>query len=74
MAPSSIEPGVNAAEKPRWELEQIAVALRGLQFGEVTAIVQDGVVIQVNRLERRRLRKLRRGSNEPAAESRDGGE
>jgi hypothetical protein len=70
MAPSSTEPGPTSAEKPRWELEQIAVALRGLQFGEVTAIVQDGVVIQVNRLERRRLRKLRRSepTTEPAGE------
>ncbi len=30
-------------------------ALRGLQFGTVTLIVQDGLVIQVDRTEKRRL-------------------
>jgi hypothetical protein len=29
-------------------------ALRGLQFGEVKLIVQDGVVVQVERVERKR--------------------
>ena len=36
---------------------EIADALRGLQFGQVTVIVQDGLVVQVERLEKRRLRK-----------------
>lgn len=38
-------------------LDQIRRALTGLQFGEVTVVVQDGVVVQVERTERRRLRK-----------------
>ncbi len=37
-------------------LEQIRRALQGLQFGEVSVIVQDGVVVQLERRERRRLR------------------
>ena len=32
-------------------------ALRGLQFGTVTLIVQDGLVIQVDRTERTRVRR-----------------
>ena len=36
-------------------LERIRAALRGLRFGTVTAIVQDGVVIQVDRTEKVRL-------------------
>ena len=36
-------------------LERIASALRGLRFGTVTAVVQDGVVVQVERTERVRL-------------------
>jgi hypothetical protein len=44
----------------RSALEEIAGALRGLQFGEVTIIVQDGVIVQLDRLERRRLRAPRR--------------
>ena len=36
-------------------LETIVDALRGLQFGTVTAVVQDGVVVQVERIEKRRI-------------------
>jgi hypothetical protein len=38
-------------------LEQIGGALRGLQFGNVNVIVQDGVVVQIDRTEKLRLRK-----------------
>lgn len=41
-------------------LEQIRQALAGLQFGTISIIVQDGVVIQLERTERRRLRKNER--------------
>jgi hypothetical protein len=37
-------------------LEHIRDALRGLRFGLVSIIVQDGVVIQIERTERKRLR------------------
>ena len=36
-------------------LERIRDALRGLRFGTVSVIVQDGVVVQVERTERLRL-------------------
>ena len=38
-------------------LQQVEHALRGLQFGTVTVIVQDGVPIQVERTEKRRLKR-----------------
>jgi hypothetical protein len=38
-------------------MEQIRLALRGLRFGEVAIVVQDGVVIQIERTERTRLRR-----------------
>jgi len=38
-------------------LEQIEEALHGLRFGQVTITVQDGVVVQIDRLERTRLQK-----------------
>ena len=38
-------------------LERITAALRGLRYGTVTAVVQDGVVVQVERTERFRLEK-----------------
>ncbi len=37
-------------------LQQIGVALRGLRFGSVNVIVQDGVVVQIDRTEKIRLR------------------
>ena len=39
------------------ELAQIRDALRGLRFGAVNIIVQDGVVVQIDRTEKRRLRR-----------------
>ena len=43
-------------------LNQIRDSLRGLQFGSVNIIVQDGVIIQIDRTEKRRLRTNRNGS------------
>jgi hypothetical protein len=56
--------GAVAAEKSRpaeaktahdasWR--EIQEALRGLQYGSVTVVVQDGLIVQVERLEKRRL-------------------
>jgi hypothetical protein len=39
------------------ELAQIRDALRGLRYGTVSIIVQDGVVVQIDRLEKRRIRR-----------------
>jgi hypothetical protein len=48
---------------PRRDLEQtlshVQDALRGLQYGEISIFVQDGVVIQIERLERKRLQRRR---------------
>jgi len=43
-------------------LDQIRDSLRGLRFGSVNIIVQDGVVIQIDRTEKRRLRTNRSNS------------
>lgn len=67
MVPNSTNP----TDRPRGELDEIAVALRGLQYGEVTVTVQDGVVIQIDRLERRRLRKRRDASDKSSAKTAD---
>lgn len=40
-------------------LNHIRESLRGLRFGSVNIIVQDGVVIQIDRTEKRRLRTNR---------------
>src|SRR5688500_1746061 len=39
------------------EWSQIREALRGLRYGTVSIIVQDGVVVQIDRLEKRRIRR-----------------
>ena len=44
-------------------LNQIRDSLRGLRFGSVNIIVQDGVVIQIDRTEKRRLRGNRNSSS-----------
>ena len=38
-------------------LDRIQTALRGLRNGTVTAVVQDGVIVQVDRTEKIRLEK-----------------
>ena len=47
-------PGVTSHEIP---LLEICEAIRGLRFGSVVIIVQDGVVVQIDRTEKRRLRR-----------------
>ena len=47
------------ADSPReanhgWVLGQIEDALRSLRFGCVTLVVQDGIVVQIDRTDRRR--------------------
>jgi hypothetical protein len=44
-------------ERVREGLDRIHAALCGLRFGSVTAVVQDGVVVQVERTEKVRLER-----------------
>ena len=44
-------------DRARDGLDRITAALRGLRYGTVTAVVQDGVVVQVERTEKFRLDK-----------------
>jgi hypothetical protein len=56
------EPAPDRGAAPEAELNQIRDSLRGLRFGSVNIIVQDGIVIQIDRTEKRRLRG---GRNHP---------
>jgi hypothetical protein len=47
----------SAPEKTNGALGRIEAALRGLEFGTVTAVVQNGVVVQVERTEKVRLQR-----------------
>jgi hypothetical protein len=42
-------------------MDAIRRALRGLRYGQIVVIVQNGVVVQVDRTERKRLRLNGRG-------------
>jgi hypothetical protein len=53
--PQTIVPSPPACVGSVWACVQDA--LRGLKYGQVTLIVQDGHVVQVDRLERKRLTK-----------------
>lgn len=39
------------------EMEEIRDALRGLRYGVVNIVVQDGVIVQIDRTEKRRIRR-----------------
>jgi hypothetical protein len=41
------------------ELREITASLRGLRYGSVNIVVQDGVIIQIDRTEKKRLRTRR---------------
>ena len=47
-------------EQGREAYDRIVAALRGLRYGSVTAVVQDGVVVQVDRTEKVRLERSTR--------------
>jgi hypothetical protein len=56
--PIAHRPHVNINERANAvddALTQIRDSLRGLRFGSVNIIVQDGVIIQIDRTEKRRL-------------------
>jgi hypothetical protein len=38
------------------ELERIRQAVRGIRFGEVRVIIQDGLIVQIERVEKQRIR------------------
>jgi hypothetical protein len=61
-AGNGIPPAVANRQLPTdEELREISASLRGLRYGSVTVVVQDGVIIQIDRVEKRRLRTRREG-------------
>ena len=38
------------------DLDQVHQAVKGIRYGEVRVIIQDGVIVQIERLEKQRLR------------------
>jgi len=64
--PMSSSPDEGNAQKPAphqpnsagatIDLEPIRAAIKGIRFGEVRIVIQDGVVIQIDRMEKQRIR------------------
>ena len=50
-----VRPPTPVLERGQEALDRIHAALRGLRYGTVTAVVQDGVVVQVERTEKIRF-------------------
>jgi hypothetical protein len=46
----------------RQAIDSVLQSLRGLRFGHVTITVQDGLVVQVERVERKRLNISRKNA------------
>jgi hypothetical protein len=58
---STAETSLSAAEtrdaERELEIAHIRESLRGLRFGTVNIVVQDGVIVQIDRTEKRRIRR-----------------
>ncbi len=63
VQPEATEDAVPAGREARFrsDLDQVAQQLRGIQFGSLMITIQDGVVVQLDRTERTRLRKPQLG-------------
>ncbi|MFO0950535.1 MAG: YezD family protein [Isosphaeraceae bacterium] len=48
-------PGRSPSEEG-FGLEHVSKALKGIRYGEVRVVVQDGVIVQIERVEKQRLR------------------
>ena len=59
MSQQSISTADEQAAPADDAINQIRDSLRGLRYGSVNIIVQDGVIIQIDRTEKRRLRNGR---------------
>ena len=57
MAPESSSNSQLGCSRREQEVREIEDALRGLQYGSVNVVVQDGIVVQIDRLEKRRLHR-----------------
>ena len=58
----STEQGADSGRDGSELLQQVGEAIRSLRYGQVTVIVHDGEVVQIDRLERRRLNRGRGGN------------
>jgi hypothetical protein len=55
--PGTVSAPAGREQNIQWALQQIEASLCDLRFGALTLVVQDGVIVQVERTERHRYRR-----------------
>ena len=50
------EPTTDPSPARDLELDQVRKAVKGIRYGEVRVIIQDGLIVQIERVEKQRLR------------------
>jgi hypothetical protein len=48
--------GSTPAASPDSVLDQLQLAIKGIRYGEIRVIIQDYVIVQIERVEKQRLR------------------
>jgi hypothetical protein len=48
--------GIHSPPSRELDLDHVRKAVEGIRYGEVRVIIQDGVIVQIERVEKQRLR------------------
>lgn len=54
--PPTVDPATRRSLPAEAQLEKIRSAVAGIHFGEVRLIIQDGYIVQIERVEKERFR------------------
>ncbi len=60
---ATASPGASRTMPTEEELREISASLRGMRYGSLCIVVQDGVIIQIDRTEKKRLRTRREAAD-----------
>jgi len=50
------DPKVHSSLDSEIGLDQVRLAINAIRFGEVRVVIQDGLIVQIDRVEKQRLR------------------
>ena len=56
VSPSHDGTGTRGAAASEIDFEQVRTAIAGIRYGEVRVIIHDGAIVQIERVEKQRLR------------------
>jgi hypothetical protein len=56
LSPRNIEREAFPIPAIDFDLDQVRSAVRGIRYGEVRVVIQDGLIVQIDRLEKQRIR------------------